>query len=185
MRSAAEGLRLPILPPVQGVAAPAAPAPLLRPARRSDVGAMASLINGWAARGAMLPRSPADLCRAFRDYVVAADGEGRVAACGGLRLYTPALGEVVGLAVDEARRGEGLGAAVVTRLLDHARALRLERVFALTLEPAFFGRLGFRTVVRTGIPEKVASDCRGCARREGCREVAVLLELADESIPPL
>ncbi|MBW3533784.1 MAG: GNAT family N-acetyltransferase [Gemmatimonadetes bacterium] len=150
--------------------------PAARPARLSDVEAMADIINGYAARGLMLPKAPAELHRLFREYVVVADGE-RVVACGGLRVYSPALAEIVGLAVVGGQEGRGLGRRVVSTLLDEARALALARVFAMTLQEGFFHRMGFRTTSLKRLPEKTAADCRGCARRAGCREIAVVLDL--------
>ncbi|HSR43039.1 MAG TPA: GNAT family N-acetyltransferase [Longimicrobiales bacterium] len=146
----------------------------LGPATLQDVGGMARLINGFARRGLMLPKTEEELCRHVRDFVVVTDEEGAVVACGGLRIYRAGLAEIVGLAVDESRHGQGLGRTVLEALVAEARALGIATVFAMTLEEAFFHRSGFRTVPRWSIPEKVAADCTGCFRREACREIAVL-----------
>lgn len=158
-------------------------APLVRPARLADVGPMARMINGYAAQGLMLPRTPVELYRAFREYLVVAEPDGGVAACGGLRIYGPHLAEIVGLAVRDDRRGGGYGGRLVEGLVREARTLEIEAVFAMTLEVEFFGRHGFRPMPREHLPEKVAVDCRGCARREGCRETAVLRRMHRERRP--
>lgn len=149
----------------------------LEPAALEHVEGMARLIDGFARRGLMLPKSEADLCRHVREFLVVTDRDGSVVACGGLRIYRPGLAEIVGLAVDEAYHGRGLGGAVVDALLDEADRFGIGTVFAMTLQEAFFHRRGFRTVPRSRIPEKVAADCTGCFRREGCEEIAVLRTL--------
>lgn len=171
MRSSA----LALLEPEVGVA--------LGPATLRDVEGMARLINGFARRGLMLPKTESDLSRHVREYLVATDREGRVVACGGLRIYRPGLAEIVGLAVDEANHGQGLGAALVDALLAEADGFGIDTVFAMTLEEGFFHRRGFRTVPRSRIPEKVGADCTGCFRRDGCREVAVLRSVGGEGVP--
>lgn len=159
-----------------------APELALGPAALEDVEAIVGLINGYAARGLMLTRTSADLYRQFREYVVITGPAGGVLGCGGLRVYSPRLAEIVGLAVAQQAQGRGCGRLMVEALLEEARTLGIPRVFAMTQEEGFFHRLGFRTVFRDQFPEKVLSDCRTCARLEGCREIAVLREL--EIAPP-
>jgi amino-acid N-acetyltransferase len=81
------------------------------------------------------------------------------------------------LAVRPDQHGQGLGAALVERLLDDARAMGLPRVIALTREIAFFERCGFVGVSRDTLPRKVWTDCVRCPRRHACDEVAVVLDL--------
>jgi amino-acid N-acetyltransferase len=155
----------------------------LRPAGLADVETMAAMINRFAARELMLPKSAAELYRAFREYVVFTGPTGEVVACAGLRIYSGELAEVVGLAVHEDWQGRGLGPQLVAHLLEEGRRVGVRRVFAMALRPAFFEAMGFRTIPREWLPEKVAGDCVGCARREGCVEVALITELDAEAAP--
>jgi amino-acid N-acetyltransferase len=157
-------------------------APGLRQAGLGDIDAMSAMINRFAAQGLMLPKSTAELARSFRDFVVLAGPDGPV-ACAGLRVYTPQLAEIVGLAVHEDWQGRGLGPRLVAHLVEEARRLGVERVFAMALKPGLFEGLGFRTIPREWLPEKVAADCKGCARRAGCREIALVTELDPETKP--
>ena len=157
--------------------------PDLRQACLGDVEEMAMMINRFAAQGLMLPKSPAELSRSFREYVVLTGPDG-VVACAGLRVYSPDLAEIVGLAVHEDWQGQGMGPCLVTQLVEEARRLGIKRVFAMALQDRFFHPLGFRTIPREWVPEKVAADCRGCARRVGCKEIAVIADL-DPSAAPL
>jgi amino-acid N-acetyltransferase len=138
---------------------------------------MAALINAYASQGLMLPKSEAELCRFYREYMVLTDKSGVIVGCAGLRVYRPELAEIIGLAVSPEWQGKGLGGVLVDRLIGQARGLGIARVFAMALQPGVFGSRGFVAVSRETLPEKVAADCRGCDRRVGCREIAMLLDL--------
>lgn len=153
----------------------------LRPAVFADVGPMTELINGYANHGLMLPKTPGQLYRALREFVIATDADGRLLGCGALRIYDAGLAEICSLAVADAARGLGVGRKVVETLHAEAVAFGLPRVFALTLEPGFFHRLGYETVDREVLPQKIEADCVGCPRRHACNEIAVVRILAPEA----
>ena len=57
--------------------------------------------------------------------------------------------------------GSGVGHAIVTRLLDVARELELQRVFVLTFETEFFSRHGFTEIEGTPVTAEVFEEmCR-------------------------
>lgn len=155
---------------------PAAPV-FVRPATIADMLQVEPLINGFAAQNLMLPKTREQLVRLFREFVVAADEHGRVVGCGGLRIFSPTLAEIISLAVDPATQGLGLGGRIVERLVEDAETLGIESVFALTLRDGFFHRLGFRTVPKEMFPAKVWSDCRSCPKLHACDEIAVVTEV--------
>lgn len=149
----------------------------LRPARIADMRQVGDLVNGFARDNLMLPKSYDQLARNFREFVVAVDEEQRVLGCGALRVYSDELAEIISLAVDEAAHGAGIGRRLVQQLVADARELQLQTVFALTLQEAFFHRLGFQTVPRDNFPGKVWADCRNCPKLHACDEIAVALQL--------
>lgn len=168
-------------PPVEAPAAavpfdPAAPV-YVRPARIADMLQVEPLINGFAAANLMLPKTQEQLVRLFREFVVAVDDDGRVLGCGGLRIFSPTLAEIISLAVDPATQGTGLGGRIVHRLVEDAELLGITTVFALTLRDGFFHRLGFRTVDKEMFPAKVWTDCRNCPKLHACDEIAVVREV--------
>ena len=90
-----------------------------------------------------------------------AERGGTVIGCGALHVLWADLGEVRTVAVDPTVRGEGVGHAIVDRLLAVARELELERLFVLTFETEFFGRHGFAEIEGTPVTAEVFEEmCR-------------------------
>ena len=147
----------------------------LRRARTSDARAVADLIAPWAAAGVMLPKTPRQLRDAADDTIVAERG-GEVVGSVGLRRIDDVTAEVVGLVVSDAAQGTGTGGRLLDAVLDEAAARGHTRIFALTLQPGFFARAGFREGRVTEVPEKIRLDCARCPRRVGCRERMMILE---------
>jgi amino-acid N-acetyltransferase len=149
------------------------PAVSFRPARISDMRDVEPLIRRFASDQLMLPKSFDQLARTFREFVVAVDPSDRVIGCGALRIYNEELAEICSLAVQEELQGAGIGRDLVEGLVEEARSLGLATVFALTLRPNFFRRLGFDVVSRETFPLKVWADCRNCPKLHACDEIAV------------
>ncbi len=149
----------------------------VRPASIADMRQVEPLINLFAQRSLMLPKSADQLSRLFREFVVAVDENGVVIGCGALRVYTDALAEIASLAVAEHAHGHGIGRRIVNRLVEDARDLGIGSVFALTLQEEFFHRSGFRTVPKEMFPLKVWADCRTCPKLHACDEIAVAREV--------
>jgi len=149
----------------------------VRPARPADMIEVEKLVNEFAARNLMLPKTMPQLQRNFREFMIAEDGDGTFLGCGALRIFTPQLAEVVSLAVSPHAHGRGIGGKLVDQLVAEAQAIGMGAVFALTLRPTFFHRLGFRTVSKEIFPQKVWADCRTCPKVHACDEIAVVLEL--------
>ena len=146
---------------------------VIRPAHPADVGGIAALVNGYAAERLMLFRTPDSIELALHDFVVAADGRGRVLACGALKEYAPSLAEVASVAVSRDVHGRGLGRRIVAAVEELAERRGIAELFALTLTPPFFEAAGYAVVDRARYPEKIRRDCTGCTRRFACGEVCV------------
>lgn len=69
---------------------------------------------------------------------------------------------------------------LVAAAIEQARQLGLSRVFALTLDPNFFERLGFERVEKDALPMKVWKDCARCPKQQHCDEVAVIKTVSRE-----
>jgi amino-acid N-acetyltransferase len=150
---------------------------VVRAATISDMRAVEPLIREFAEYNLMLPKSFDQLVRNFREFVVATDPDGRIVGCGALRVYGESLAEVCSLAVESSMQRSGLGRRLVERLVENAQDLAISRVFALTLNPQFFGRLGFEVVAKDEFPQKVWADCRSCPKLHACDEIAVAMDV--------
>ncbi|MEO5509380.1 MAG: GNAT family N-acetyltransferase [Longimicrobiales bacterium] len=159
--------------PVQIVVPPATERRItMRRALPKDAGGIHALTEQFVGDGLLLPRTLEQVNRTIRDYVIAIEG-GRVVACGALRIYSSQTAEVGALAVASNCQGLGLGRHVVEALVEDARLLGIEQVFALTLQVEFFAKVGFTPTAIAQFPEKIAADCNQCSRKAHCVEVAV------------
>ena len=151
----------------------------IRKAKLADVPDIHRLISHYAEERIMLPRTLTDLYENVWEFTVVAEEEAKLVGCGALKLYSQDVAEIRSLCVDENRKSKGVGREIMEELLDEAEAFGLKTVFALTIAPGFFEKMGFREVPRERFPTKVWRDCLRCERYTCCTEKAVTLELAD------
>jgi amino-acid N-acetyltransferase len=137
---------------------------------------MLELINGYAARAIMLPRTEFEMSENIRDFAVVTAGD-RIAGCAALHFYTPTSAEVRSLAVDPAWKGHGLGRMLVADLETEAREHALSTLFAFTYVPDFFRKMGYTEVDRGELPLKAWKDCLRCPKFQCCDEIAMLRTL--------
>lgn len=137
---------------------------------------MQKLINHFADRDELLPRSLNDLYEDIRDYVIMTDGDRIIGTCA-LHVNWEDLAEVKALVIDSDYQGQKLGRKIVEHCLDEARSLGLVRAFALTYRPGFFKALGFHDVDKSDLPHKVWNECIHCVKFPNCGEIAVAIDL--------
>ena len=138
-----------------------------------DIPLILDLINAYAARGIMLPRTEFEMSEAIRDFIVVKSA-GELLGCGALHFYTPTLGEIRSLAVYEKAKTKGVGRILVESLVKEAEEYELDAVFAFTYVVDFFSKVGFHAVERGVLPLKAWKDCLRCPKFQACDEVAVL-----------
>jgi amino-acid N-acetyltransferase len=137
---------------------------------------IAGIMADYVMEGTLLPRPVSELYQCVREFHVA-EKDGRIVACAALRVRWEDLGEVRSLAVLPDHHGRGLGAELVSRIVENAKTLGVPRIIALTREVEFFERSGFVVESRESLPRKVWTDCVRCPRRHACDETAVVLDL--------
>src|SRR5579885_2207210 len=145
----------------------------VRKASMQDIPALLELINGYAAKGILLPRTEFELSEHMRDFSVAYAG-GKPAGCGALHFYSPTMGEIRSLAVADNFKTHGIGRLIVDALVYEAKMYGLDAVFAFTYVPGFFSKVGFNEVERGELPLKAWKDCLRCPKFHSCDEIAVL-----------
>jgi amino-acid N-acetyltransferase len=146
-----------------------------------DARAIHDLVNLYAQRGDMLPRTMGEVYENLRDFFVARDAaapaEASFRGCVALHIVWSDLAEVKSLAVSEAVQSRGVGSLLVNASLEEASSIGLERVFALTYRPTFFERLGFEQADVMTLPRKVWNECYRCPKFPSCNEIALVREL--------
>jgi len=144
-----------------------------RRATLEDVEPLYLLIDDYARKGIMLPRSRKVLERLINDFVVT-EVDGLVVGCGSLCKLGDELVEIRSLGIAEGYKGQGLGSMLVKQLVEEARAQGIPKVMALTYEVSFFLKNDFNVVEKEIFPEKVWTDCVNCSKQHACDEIAVL-----------
>lgn len=147
-----------------------------RRASISDVDSLYDLIQFYADKGIMLPRSKEALQRHIDTFVIA-ELEGAFVGCGSLFRLGKDLIEIRSLGVTDGHKGRGIGKKLIAFLEEEARALEVPKLMALTYEVAFFEKNGFTVVPKEIFPEKVWTDCVHCKKQHCCDEIAVMKRL--------
>jgi len=150
---------------------------ITRNAKITDVDTIYSLICDYAEHDRMLFRSKADIYENLQTFIVACIDNTPVGCCA-LQVIWNDLAEIKSLAVDNSQKGTGIGSAIVKKALENACLLGINKIFALTLEPDFFKKLGFEVVEKDQLPMKVWSDCAHCPKQQNCDETALIKTLS-------
>ncbi len=151
----------------------------VRKASMRDIWPILQVINGYAAKGIMLPRTEFEMSENMRDFTVVYSGQ-ELLGCGALHFYSPTMGEVRSLAVAEKAKTLGVGRTVVEALVREAIEYEMDAIFAFTYVPGFFAKVGFDEVERGELPLKAWKDCLRCPKFQNCDEIAVLRVLNPE-----
>lgn len=146
---------------------------IVRKAEVSDIESLYELIQSYAEKGIMLPRTRAMLADQL-DYFVVAEHAGVMIGCGSLCRLGKELVEIRSLGVNPEYKGQGIGTQILSILEQEARKLHIPKLMALTYEVRFFERNGFHVVQKEIFPEKVWKDCVNCKKQHCCDEIAVL-----------
>lgn len=162
---------------------------MIRKATIRDVKAIHALLQGYGAKGELLPRPLSQLYDHLRDFRVYEDpSTERVIGCCALQFCWEDLAEIRSLAVHPDFRGRKIGARLVEEALAEAESFRIQKVFTLTYRPGFFQKLGFRFIDRSELPLKIWSDCMACVKFPNCDENALIIDLpaspADRNTEP-
>jgi len=153
--------------------------PLLRRARVEDVPGIQRLVNSFADRGEMLPRSLNEIYENLRDFFVL-EQDGKIIGGVACHVNWEDLAEVKSLAVAEKYRGRGHGSRLLRACVEDARSLGVKRLFTLTYLPDFFARHGWSLVEKSALPQKIWVECIRCVKFPDCGEVALILNLEEK-----
>ncbi len=146
----------------------------IRKAKVSDASKIQKLINHYANKGILLPRSLSEIYEHIRDYFIAEE-DNRIIGVSALEICWEDLAEIRSLAVSEESQNRGIGSMLVKRCIDEAKELGIRKVFVLTYVPDFFSRFGFEKIEKSSLPHKIWKDCLKCPKFPECDEIAMCL----------
>ncbi|MDD4635443.1 MAG: N-acetyltransferase [Dehalococcoidales bacterium] len=146
---------------------------LIQKATIKDAAPIHRLVNNFADKGKMLPRSLSEIYENIRDYYVIRQGD-NIIACGALHVLWEDLAEIKSLAVTSEHQKQGWGDKIVRKCLEEARFLNIPRVFCLTYSPEFFSKCGFKLIDKSELPQKIWGECFKCPKFPDCDESALL-----------
>ncbi len=146
---------------------------MIRKARIKDIKKIQLLINQFAKKDLMLPRSLNELYETIRDFWVYVKNS-RVVGCCALHLAWNDLSEIKSLAVERQYQGQGIGRKLIKAGIKEAKELGARRIFVLTYKPDYFRRLGFRRIKHEALPHKIWAECINCPKFPDCKEVAMV-----------
>lgn len=131
----------------------------MRRARTADVRSIRRLVEAYAPERILLAKDTVTLYEDVQEFRVAErDPSGPLLGCGAVHVMWEDLAEVRTLAVDPAHRGEGIGHAILRRLIEVAAELGVARLFCLTFEVEFFAAHGFEQLQGTPVASDVYTE---------------------------
>ena len=142
-----------------------------------DVEKIWKLVNNYADKRIMLPRSLSELYENLRDFYVVIE-DGKLVGCGALHITWEDYGEILSLAVEPSRVREGIGSQLLKACEEEARTLGLNKLITLTYAPEFFEKQGFVRVKKSTLPHKIWSMCIKCPKFPECDEIPLVKKIS-------
>lgn len=150
---------------------PASPAIEVERAMEDDAEDIARVLRRNAEVPTLILQSAATILRHIDEFVVVRGPDDRVVGCAQLRWHRPRIAEVMSVAVDPSRQGEGLGRVLVRACLERAMQHQPdpELVWLATRKPRYFARMGFRAVPLLQVPPAILLGTLGLAIQQSPR----------------
>lgn len=146
---------------------------MIRKANIKDVKEIHKLISHFAQKDLMLPRSFSEMYDNIRDFWVFEE-KGKICGCCALHICWEDLAEIKSLAVAERFQKRGIGKELVQVCLNEAGIYKINQIFALTYQPFFFKKCGFKRINKNKLPGKIWSECVKCPKFPNCNEEALI-----------
>jgi len=169
---------------------------MIRKARISDISQIQRLINFFADKDLMLPRSLNELYENLRDFwvyveekpEVSTEGgsaygrrnqktENKILGCCALHISWEDLAEIKSLAVEKSHQRKGIGSVLVEASLREAKELGAKKIFVLTYNPDYFKKFGFKKISKEELPHRIWAECINCPKFPDCEEIAMIKEI--------
>lgn len=115
---------------------------ILRKATIEEVEKIYRLINGFASKDEMLPRSLSELYENIRDFYVFME-DTQLIGCAALHIFWKDLAEIKSLAVLGSHQRRGIGKKLVSACMQEAKELRIARCSFLRIRRNFLRNADF------------------------------------------
>ena len=148
----------------------------IRKAVLADIEEIYNLVDYYAERGLILPRSRHSIFETLRDFMIA-EQDGKILGTCALTLAWDGLAEVRALTVSPQHLRSGVGLKLVATVISEAKQLGISKLFVLTYHPDFFAAAGFSEISKEELPHKVWRDCINCSKFPNCDETAMTFQL--------
>ncbi len=149
---------------------------MIRKANIADIKQIQGLINSFAKKDLMLPRSLNELFENIRDFWVY-EVHKKIAGCCALHISWEDLAEIKSLAVSKSSQSKGIGTELIQTCLDEAKEIGAKKIFVLTYKPEYFKQFGFKRIKNSCLPHKIWAECINCCKFPNCQEIALLKKL--------
>ncbi len=154
---------------------------VIRKARMADARPLHALLNYFAERRELLPRSLSEVYENLQQFFVVVDGKKVVGSCA-VYVTWDRLAEVKGLAVAPDYQSRGWGKKLLKTAIQEAKRLGVETLFTLTIREGLFKKFGFKRTKKSELPHKVWTECVRCPYfPESCIETSLTLNLGPKS----
>ena len=144
----------------------------VRRARMSDVDCIHQLVNLWAGKGEILPRTRNNIIHDIQNFVVA-ELDGKVVGTASLYIYQTGLAEIRSVVVEDSAQKQGQGEALIQYLLEFAYQMELEQIIVLTYIPQYFEQLGLNLIDKSSLADNIIEDSEPSPHKDPADEVAM------------
>ena len=149
---------------------------MVRKAKYNDAASIQDLIRIFSETGKVLFRSLDEIRENISSFWVYEKNDQVVGVCS-LKMGWGRLVELRSLGVDPRYSGQGVGTKMIEASLKEATSTDCDELFVFTYAVSMFKRLGFSTIDKEKLPQKVWNDCNACLHQENCDETAMVLSL--------
>lgn len=148
----------------------------IKKATLKDAKSIHSLVNNFAKKDKMLPRSLNEIYENIRNFFISTH-KGKITGTCALHIMWENLAEIRSIAVLNEYQHRGIGKKLIEMSLNEAKTLGVKKVFVLTYDPGVFKKLGFKVIDKNNLPQKIWGDCLKCPKFPKCEEEAVIRTL--------
>lgn len=148
----------------------------IRKAKINDVEQLHKLINYFARKELLLPRSLNEIYENLRDFWVA-EKDNKIVACLALHITWEELAEIRSFCVKNKMQNKGIGKKLMEKAIEEAKFLGAKKIFVLTYLPEYFTQFGFMPIAKSKLPQKIWQECIHCPKFPDCEEEALIRKL--------